>query len=75
MPLTGDILRAGLAAQSATLALSNLEGMNKPINFSKKKKLKRPVKSGKPAGIVKKGVTNIVGISLIRAQAGLISGL
>jgi len=56
-----DILRVGLAAQAAGLAFKNVE-------FVKKKK-----KSTKD--LLGLGVTNIVGISLLRTQGQLIGQL
>ena len=56
------ILNAGLAAQSAALAGSNLKLIKKKKKVGTK-------------GIVKAGVTNIAGIELIRLQGGLIGGL
>ena len=52
------ILRAGVAAQAATLALQNV----------------RVLKNKKPSSrrLLKAGVTNIVGIPLLRIQSQLI---
>lgn len=55
------ILNAGLAAQSAALAVDNL-------GLIKKKKI-----SSKD--FLKQGVKNIVGISLIRSQGNIIQSL
>lgn len=57
------LLRVGLAAQSAALAVENIKLLRKQKNKDNSKRL------------IKTGVTNIVGISLIRAQGGLIEGL
>ncbi len=55
------ILQAGVAAQAAALALQNV----------------RLFKKGKPSAkrLVKAGVTNIVGISLLRTQSQLIGSI
>ena len=54
------ILRVGTAAQAAALAAHNLKGL----------KSKKPSKD-----LIKKGVTNIVGIEIIKKQSQLIGGL
>ena len=56
MTVTKSILNAGLAAQAANLAFSNL----------KKKKKK---------GLVRQGFDNILGASMIQAEAQLIGGI
>ena len=56
-----SILNLGLAAQSLALVGEN-------VKLVKKKKVKTK-------DIVKTGVTNIVGISLLRSQAGIIQSL
>lgn len=56
MTVTKDILNAGLAAQAASLALSNL---------SKKKKLKT-------SNVVRQGFNNIIGTAMIKEQADFI---
>lgn len=56
-----SILNVGLAAQSLALVGEN-------VKLVKKKKVKTK-------DIVKTGVTNIVGISLLRSQAGIIQSL
>lgn len=54
------ILNAGVAAQSATLAVHNLKGLKKKQT---------------PKSIIKKGVTNLVGIPLIQAQSKIIGAI
>ena len=55
MTVTKDILNAGLAAQSAGLALSNL----------KKRKKRR---------VIGQGVTNLLGVSMLKAEADIFGG-
>lgn len=54
------ILNAGVAAQSAALALDNTNLLGKKVTSKK---------------LVKQGVKNIVGISLIQTQSKIIGGL
>lgn len=55
-----SILRAGVAVQAAGLALNNL-GLD--------------TKKPSTKSIVKKGVTNLIGIPLLQTQSQLIGGL
>ena len=57
MGIEKSILQAGLAAQAAGLALSNIPGKKKKTN------------------LLGQGFTNILGTSLIAAQAPIIGGL
>jgi len=59
------ILQTGLAAQSLALAGKNIELVR---NGKGRKRIT-------PRKLVRTGVTNIVGIPLIRTQAGLIAGI
>ena len=54
------ILHAGTAAQSAALALDNVKLMKKKVT---------------PKRLVRQGVTNIVGVSLIQAQSKIINDI
>lgn len=55
------ILNAGVAAQAASLSFYNLKSMNKRWMYQKPR-----------SELIKKGMGNIIGVSLIQTQSQLI---
>ena len=70
-----DIANLIPTMSAAALAADNLKGIPKRDGSGKGKRLNKGRGGCEIKEVVGKGMKNIVGLSLIRAQAGLVSGL